>query len=426
MFRRVCTRASLALALLFAWGCDDEGGDSAPVEPLPEYSDGHWAKAQRGVALDDEDVEIFSPSAVDPAAIADDFGLLVMNRPFHNRLTGCPSEAEAPMHLPRQTAERLLDRDFAAAGVDYQNIAVNVDLLSPGRGALLALCTAGNTPRFDNNAHRAAVLAAFEDLARLPGIDHITVGLEMNRYYHLSIGGARRDDDYSNWVTLYREVYAAIKAVNPAVKVGPGIHWGTFMRLTVPEVAAEYGLIEAGSSVPDADLKAAVEFAARRTVWPLLRAGLRSDAAPSADYLAISMIPRQQEPPFNGNPAGEVEAEVLRHYQYVPEVALGLPVVLPQIDWETQSGANANSKGTYLTLLKKALSHTPIEWAAWRRLVDIPEILDGPINPCGAYTGDNQTRDQSSLYYSVDYCFSGMISDRAQIRGVYNIFTANP
>ncbi len=425
MFRptvRACIALSLTAALV---GCDDGGGGDTPTEPLPTYSDGHWSVAQRGVALDDEDVEIFG-SGIDPATIGDDFGLLVMNRPFHNRLTGCPSPNEAAVHQPRATADALIANDFADNGVSYDRIAVNVDLLTPGRGALLHVCMAARTPRFDVNEHRAAVISAFEDLARMPDIDYITVGLEMNRYYHLTVDGVRRRDDYSNWVTLYREVYAAIKAINPTVKVGPGVHWGTLMRLTVPEVATEYGLTEAGSEVPDRDLKEAVMLAARRTITPLLKSDRTPNGVPTADYLAVSMVPRQEEAPFRANPAGENEAAVLRHYQYLPDVAEGLPVVLPQIDWESQSGANANAKTTYLTSLKRAVSHTQIEWAAWRRLVDIPEILDGPINPCGAYTGGAAAGDERSLYYTVDYCYSGMITDRAQVRGVYNVLVTDP
>lgn len=418
-------RCLLAAAIfVVAAGCDDETSSepSITVPPAPTYTAGHLAVAQRGVSIDDEDIKIFG-SGIDAAKIADDFDLLVLNRPYVDNPTGCPQPGAAARVQPLAKAEAFL-AEGAAVGVDFARIAVNVDLLTPGRRALLHVCPPAS-PRFDDPVHRAAILEAFRDLAGLDGVSAITVGLEMNAYYHLTVDDVSMRDDYSNYVTLYREVFHAIKAVNADIQVGPGLSWATFMRLTVPEIAEAYSVVEVGASgtLQDPFLFEAVELAARRTVWPLLSEGRGDEEVATADYLGLTMIPRQNEPPFNGNPLPEDESQVLQHYRYVDVVAKGLPVVLPQIDWETQSGANANNKATYLTVLKKALSHVDVQWAAWRRLADVPELDPGVgSSPCSRFT---QSRD-AALNYTVDYCYAGMINDLGQEREVYRVLTANP
>lgn len=421
---KLALRCALAAAIaLVAVACDDESSSSAPsvtVPPAPEYSPGHWAVDARGVAIDDEDIKIFG-SGIDADTIGSDFGFLVLNRPYVDNPTGCPSGAQVPQVQPLATAERFLSA-AAARGVDFDDIAVNVDLLVPRRNGLLHACPP-DKPRFDDPAHRESVVEAFEDLAGLDGVRSITVGLDMNAYYHLELDGERMADDYSNYVTLYREVYHAIKAVNADIKVGPGLSWATFMRLTVPEIADEYGITDVPASKVLADpfLFEAVQIAARRTVWPLLDARNEAGERVSiADFVGFSIIPRQNEAPFNGNPQAD-RAEVLAHYRYMDEVAKGRPVVLPQIDWETQSRASANSKATFLTAFKEAVSHVNIAWVAWRRLANVPE-LDGASSPCRRFTEAQDPR----LNYSIDYCYAGLINDLGQVQGAYNILTTNP
>lgn len=422
---------ALPLALLaLAAGCDDgetAAGDAGP-EPLPEYTAGNLGKNQRGLTLDADDL-ILIPSGsgnttVDATYLQDRFGLLVLNEPYHQDPTGCPSVNEAPRYQPKASAEAFFaNARYPTSQLDFDRIAVNVDLLNPTRTDLLSTCQPGATVRFDLGVHREQIIQAFRDLASLDKVAYITVGLDMNRYYHVLVDGERRQDDYSNWVTLYREVYDAIKAVNPDIKVGPGISWNVLLLETAPEMVTEYGLgtLGAGRSVPPALLKEAVTLAARRTVWPLLNTGRAPNQVPKADFLALGMVQNPNLAPFNGSPEPTDAEAALRHFVNAPIVANGLPIVLPQIDWETQSGANAVNKATFLTLVKKALSHTEIEWAAWRRFSDIPELTGG-ANPCGKYT----QRIDPTLNYPVDYCYSGLLNTTGQVRQVFTVLTQNP
>lgn len=429
--RRPLRSLALPLALLaLAAGCDDgeTAAADAGAEPLPEYTAGNLSVAQRGLTLDADDL-ILIPSGspgmeVNAAFLEARFGLLVLNEPFHQDPTGCPSVNEAPRYQPKASAEALLASPrFQNSELSFDRIAVNVDLLNPTRTDLLSICQPGATLRFDLGVHREQVLQAFRDLASLDNVAYITVGLDMNRYYHVMVDGERRQDDYSNWVTLYREVYDAIKDVNPDIKVGPGISWNVLMLETAPEMVTEYGLGElgAGRSVPDHLLQKAVTLAAQRTVWPLLAVGRAPNAQPKADYLALGMVQNPNLPPFNGSPEPTDAEAALRHFVHAPLVANGVPIVLPQIDWETQTAATAVNKATFLTLVKKALSHTEIEWAAWRRFSDVPE-LDGGSNPCGKYT----ERLDPTLNFPVDYCYSGLLTTTGQVRPVFSVLTQAP
>jgi hypothetical protein len=78
-----------------------------------------------------------------------------------------------------------------------------------------------------------------------------------------------------------------------------------------------------------------------------------------------------------------------------------IPLVLPQIDWESPNRANTGNKGYFLKLLKESLSHVDIDWVSWRRFSDIPE--DPPqTSPCRQYVNDLQG-------YSKDFCYAGLV-----------------
>ncbi len=419
-------RAPLTLLLLAAAAalvaCSEETvPEEAPVEPLPALppvgaAPGHWAAAQRGVALDGDDLQIVNtpPTGISAADLRAAFGVVVLNRPYVDSLaTRCLSPAMALATQPRQTAEALLAAFRAKdTALTWDRVAVNVDLLTPDRSALLNVCfeEGGDNvnPRFDIVEHRRSVIAAFEALAGLPDVAYITVGLDMNQYFHTRVADAQRVDDYTNYVTLYREVYAAIKAVNADVKVGPGISWSVFRTLTVPEVARDHGL--------EADSLEALVLAHRLTIQPLLTDGRGGPRA--ADYLGISMRPQVSLEPFRGSPGGEDDPEaraaILEWYRPVGLVAGDLPVVLPVIDW-AELGAGAKN-GAYLETLKTALSGVNVEWAAWHRMSDLPRD-----SLCTKYTGRPDPLD-----YPETYCVSGIFnsSGDADTRGVLETFTA--
>ncbi|MBU0551547.1 hypothetical protein KKB55_06535 [Myxococcota bacterium] len=432
----------LLLTLTLLAGCgDDPPPAPAPEAPLPEalpeapqlsYTAGHLSVAQRGVPLDNEDLAIIVEGGqITPADVMGDFGLLVLNRPYYDRLYGqyfwgdwtptgdlaeC-ADTHAPVRCtqPAATATALLAQ-IKTRGIEFDRVAVNVDLLVPKRTALLhpELQTA-STARFDLFEHRQAVAEAFGALARVPGVAYITVGLEMNVYYQLlDPQNERQIDDYTNYITLYRRIYEEIKAVNPDVKVGPGIRWANFMIYGVPEIANELGL------APDS--LEAVYKASQRIIAPLLsyralEGGGRVEIK-TADYLAVTLMPFESEPPFMGisRPQSEIEkAGISAYYQYIGLVAGGLPLVIPQIDWRT-----SGDKTGFLETVKGYLSPFEVEWISWRRFADITAVPEA--NRCAAFT----QAQPEALQYSADYCTSGLVEETGKRRGVYDTLTTDP
>ncbi len=411
-------RLLLLGALLALVACDEETADppvappaiELPDDPDPEYGLGHWEKARRGIALDADDLAVVQPTIGLTPERLDQFGRLVLNLLLVEDAGGeCARESVLDRVLPRPKAEELLAA-LQAAGISFDAIAANVDLIRPSRDTLLYACfqMGASAPRFDVLEHRASIVDAFVDLAGLPGMTHITVGLEMNRYFHLrDADDVPQEDDYSNFATLYREVYRAIKAAHPDVRVGPGIHWAFFRLRTAAQMRLEYELEENGLE--------AVVRAYERTVKPLLIDP--NNGEKTADYLGVSILPFVDEQPFGGDPSAGGEAALLDYYRHVRVLLKDaqIPLVLPQVDWPTPTAALAGNKGVFLENLQRALSHVDIEWAAWRRVADLANVQGS--SDCAAHM---------ALGHPRDYCSSGMVAENGDVRAVLDVFTADP
>lgn len=387
-----------ALALGGLMACDDEApagpqppSVTLPAEPEAPSGPGHLSVEQRGLTIDLDDFAVLTESAgitLDEAR--NSFGRLVVNSPYVDwRASTCVDSDMAATYQPRAQVEMLLADLEAQKGLTFDKIAVNVDLLSPARNDLIFVCYGADQPRFDVLPHREAVIDAFVELAKVPGVDYITVGLEMNRYYHLRKQDERVIDDYTNFITLYRDVYAAIKAEDASISVGPGLSWSSFTRRTIPEIAEELDLDETGME--------AFYRAWQRTVQPLIG----SSSARTADFVGLTMMPFQQEAPFDGTPNGDI-AGIIEHHRRMPVFADGLPVVFPQVDW---SSSVRGPKGDYLTALKQAVAHVDLAWMAWRRTADLPDTAGA--SPCAKYT----EALERSLAYPADFCTAGLVSD---------------
>ncbi len=420
--------------LALFWACGEEETieeppappqDIIPNEPEPSYGPGHLSAAQRGVPIDSDDLVVISEEGnVSPAQIEEKFGVLVLNRPLYNSewqsvyrssgwspapgsdIASCSTrDAEERCGEPRLTAEFFIEQMKATKGISFDRVAVNVDLLLPERTGLLhaPFSDGSSQPRFGLYEHRNDILRAFQDLAEMPNIAYITVGLEMNGYYHLELNKQRFIDDYSNYISLYHEVYEAIKERNPNVKVAPGIRWATFMRRTVPEIAEEMGL--------EKEDMVAVWRAWQRSIEPLLYKGQARE--PKADYLAITLMPFESEEPFHGDPSPPTEASkegIRAYYRRLETICNGLPVVIPQMDWR-----NSGDKSGLLKTVKENLSHLSVEWISWRRLADLPDVEGA--SACLSYTRRG---------YLDDFCRAGMLEESGNPRSVYEEFIKDP
>ena len=449
MFQRwlFSTVLSLSVPVLACPACEDAPKPEGPQPPdplgdLPDdiepiLGDGHLLVAQRGVPVDEEDFAVISDRPEDPNPprvgvsvdrLTEAFGLLVLNLPYvslrlRDSSRGCVPSDRAPEARVAVLADDIVQRLDEEKGLRMAGLAVNVDLLSPGRTELLSECFAiGAKVRFGEPQHRENLKRAFRDLAVLPGLRYITVGQDMNRYFHLVDGeGLSVQDDYANFITLYREIYIAIKEVNPDVKVGPGLSWDFLMNNTTAQVSGELGLSSAARL-------AGFYRAWQRTVRPLLVSKTNGGAL-AADFVGFSILPETTAEPFEDVPS-PVDPDHLKavraYFRYLPLAGnvdgRQLDIAITQTDWRVRSAeTGASKKGPYLKTLKSAVSHTPLAFMAWRRLSDLPTDTEGQTPAC-----DQFTIPEDTFHYKPDYCIGGMLDGDGRQRDIIDILTQAP
>ena len=384
----------------------------------------HWAKESRGIPIDEEDF-IVIPRLRDQ--IEENFNHLVINRQLITAQTGeeCFEEGNASALLPAEQVQSLLSEIDDL--VSLPSLIVNIDLLTPKRTNVYRLCLSGsgnNNPLYSIDDHREHIIAAFKDIARIDRVKYITVGIQMNEYYHMTDRqGVPFQWDYQNWMSLYREIYTAVKEINANIKVGPSVGWSTFISKTINEISEEFAL---DLGVEEERLMA-IEISAARTIWPMLTD--RTGEKRFADYLGVAILPQINDAPFNGNPSLEADnsAEIRAYYRDMPLLAtpvtqkgtLEIPIAFTQIDWQSPNQANAGNKGPFLETLKETIAHIDPLWISWRRLADIP--TDPPESSrCRVFTGEVRG-------YPEHFCFSGMITASGNKRDLlWDVFTTNP
>ena len=411
----------------------DPLGD-VPADFEPTLEEGNWTVEQRGIAIDAEDLAVIQTQE-NPAAgigvnqLSDNFSLVVLNLPYLDSLRGgagtgaCVDVDHAPEARPKASAEAFLDRLQNQKGFTPDGVAVTVDLFNPLGTALLYQC--GIEPSFGNPAHRAALIQAFEEAAEIPNLKYLTVGVSLNRYtFFKGADDKLVPEDYVNLITLYRDIYAAVKAKAPDVQVGPGLSWDFLMTVTAPVVASDLGLSDSTSI-------GAWYRSWQRTVAPFLVESGEPGASPkaaAADYVAFTIAPETAADPFLGepSPADDTQrAAVEKYFRYLSlagKVQAGagktLPVVFTQVDWPIASAGFANQKGPFLSTFKRAVSHVDVAWAAWRRLSDLPTKVEGQVAPC--------KRVMDSFGFPIEYCNAGLISASGNVREIFGIFTTSP
>lgn len=79
----------------------------------------------------------------------------------------------------------------------------------------------------------ARVIAAFEDVTPKP--QNVIIGTEMERHF------AASPSDWPAFVAFSRELAAALRSVDPEVRVSVGINWSNFMTMIVPEFVGPVG-----------------------------------------------------------------------------------------------------------------------------------------------------------------------------------------
>ena len=426
----------MTLSLLGALACDEGAlpqldGPTSPIEDsafvLPPSQaqasnpEGHWPRELRSVAMDIDDRLVMRNSADE---INERLGKLTLNLPLLSRVTNqdCVALNRAEMIEPRATLERQLEQ-IRAEGVTIDELVVNVELLTPKRAGIYHTCLGGVGPIYYNPEHRAHVLSALQDLAELDGLSAVTIGVELNAYYHLnniSTGQSARWD-YPNLVSLYHEAYTLMKELNPELMIGPGLSWTKLMNQTTPEVAEELSL-----DLEDRNQRElALELALKRSVWSLL---VNDEGELMADFVGVSLVSKQGEVPFEGNAERE-QGDITAYFAQVGLMGAplhpidrsplpSLPLAFSQLDWSSPNNANASGKGPYLERLKVALAHISPLFVSWLRLSDLP-TQPASTSVCGGYTSEPKS-------YPETFCYAGLFDSSGVAREAWELFTSNP
>ena len=382
----------LLIALTFACGDEATPVQKSFVVPTLTYGSYDVSTMSLEVPVDELDIAVLAgrPALVDKVNTT--FDTLALNLFFVDLgfAAGCLDNATDAYRLPAMASEAL---DKARAnGLDMDKVAVHVELLTPSRlpsmGSdvpVLGICGSdgGRFPSFGQPAHRAQLLEDFEALADLPGLSRVTVGVDMNALYHAGESG-EFGFDFSNYITVYREIYQSLKAINADLEVGPGLDFRVFVQRTIPFAAQQVlgkgdcvvGACELGAEVPDATYEAF-----RLVVQPLLASGFLDNKTATADFVSWSVVPASANVPFAGSPSfdeldGTASATrrqaVVDYFKPLLYVAswMDVPYYVHQTDWAGSRGKQ--EKGVFLDVLLTALSPQLPSVLGWRRLTDYP------------------------------------------------------
>ncbi len=420
----------LASTLLMASACGDDtpsGEEAEPVIPITVTA------AQRGLGVFDGDAAIIGQvDAADELNAA--FSHLVLRRQLRDELIisrqGTTALSDA---LFSATVEALRTEIDGALALDKTVLVLDLFRVSDGArpGSPEPYITSWDHNDRDPDRYgfwrgdlREAILTEVSTAATEQQPDIFVVGAEMERYLGMP-GGL---DDYANFVSLYQEAYAAIKAASPQTRVGVGIDWVRFRLDVVPQqvlavhelpegvdLGDEPGAVSCASLTGDEEDRALLEAACVEKAFslyiePLLR-HVDAAAAPvvegeerayvtTADVLALSASPAQTD--FGNQPATCPEDffAPLRAWSTIA------PVVYYDVQWRVTSSVGFNKQDEWYSVLVDRNSGVSVEIIAWHTLTDMV------INDCGKLTGD--------LGAPASICLGGLWADSSAPKDVYD------
>ena len=387
-----------------------------PSQADASNPEGHWPKALRSVGMDHEDILVIRNTATE---VNGKLGKVTFNLPLLSRITNqmCEPINRAPMIEPKAVLTQELAQ-LRQEGLELDEVIVNVELLTPKRTGIHHACLTGFGPSFFNPEHRAHVLRALRELAEVDEVSAVTVGVDLNAYYHLKDLSTERSYrwDYANLVTLYQEAYDEMKAVNSELMIGPGFSWDLILNRTLPQVAEELELSLEVSQEKDL----ALEVSLQRTVWSAL---VTSTGELKADFVGVSLTPNPSEAPFMGNVLEEQQPVINAHYEQVALMGAPLhpvdrsplellPLAFPQVNW-AQGG-----KHDALARMKIALHHIQPLFVSWLRLSDLPTMPESN-SICRIFTNDPKS-------YPESFCSAGLFRSSGAARDAWELFTTDP
>lgn len=392
-----------------------------PSEAEPNNPEGHWPKEIRSVGMDHEDALVLRNST---DVINQRLGKVTLNLPLLSRITNedCVNPNTSQSIEPKEVLGKELMK-LRQEGLALDEVIVNVELLLPQRTGIYHACLTGFGAQFFHPEHRAYVLRILKELAEVEDVSTITVGIDLNSYYHLKDPDSEFSYrwDYANLMTLYQEAYDAMKEVNPKLLIGPGFSWSLLLNRTLPKIAEEFDLSLDQSN----ERNLALEIALQRTIWVALTT---SEGEIKADFVGVSLTPNPSDAPFNGN-AQQDQAQITEHYAQVALMGAPLhpldrtplkvlPLAFPQVDWTSPNNVGTNGKAPFIERIKVALRHIKPLFVSWLRLSDLP-IQPAESSICRIFTNAPKN-------YPESFCFAALFDSNGVPRAVWETFTTDP
>jgi hypothetical protein len=286
----------------------------------------------------------------------------------------------------------------AASGQDFDQYSVVVDFWRADRKDYTPWD--GNTGRpsesngFFRQDMREEVIADLETVAEDIQPAYIVLGTDMERLLANEDGGRTSQVEFSNYFAFFTQARAAIKAVSPETRVGPGINWDRFARYVAPAYAggedAELGQAPSNRVLDDA-------FQA--TLEPLFA---RADIVSVSSYV-------------------EPDADAKPYYQFLRRLddlyGIDKPVVWYSVGTPTTSAAADATQQNYLRQFAEWNQGIDPALVAWRQAFN----YDGTDLSGGGVSGrcDKFTSSGSGFEMPLSYCYDGLFSSVLQPKAPY-------
>ncbi len=271
---------------------------------------------------------------------------------------------------------------------------------------------------FWRSDYRAAVLEQVRLAVRAEKPAVFVFGAEMERYLTMP-GGL---EDYTNFVTLYREVYAVVKEVSPETQVGVGVNWVRLMLDVLPremllphEVGdgvrfpADVEMLSC-AALPAEDMAAlqavCVEKVMARYLLPLLRYpvgnGEEMRYERSADVLALAVH-------AGGTDFGNVPSACPADF-FAPLIPWSeeTPLLLYSVNWQTPTAVGFDKQAQWFTAVMERLVGAQVKLLTWAGTKDLV------TSDCTKLTRDLGAPD--------GICYQGLLSASTAPKELYHLF----
>ena len=383
---------ALLIATYFVAGCGDDNDNQGPI--IDDYDPIELTNQNRGVPLGFGDLalaEQIGPSRL--AEISDNFKVGVLTFQLFDQLayrldTQPLNEARKDAKI-EERVENLMDELGSNPLVDEYMFVIDLFLLDQS----YLVVWDGKTQRgpedfgFWRMDYRQSIIEQLTGIAATYTPSRMVIGADINRFWSIDAG------DYGNFVTLYRELYFAIKDVSPHTRVAPGIDWPYLVYNQAPTFAGTE--------------EEKIENAYGLLVEPLMGFSDGDVYIGTADFLGLSAVP---DPSLFQDNVSNIPETFFHYLRGLPDE---LAIIYYKINWPITSEVYRNKQNEWLEKVLEYNGGVNVELMSWASLAD---LSDGT---CNSMTLGVDARPTGAPRF---VCFAGLWSVSGAQKDVYQQF----